>query len=423
MKNNVILKGNICYSQDSKNLVIREHHFLVCKDGKSVGVFPEIPEKYQNFEVKNYGDCLIVPGCVDLHLHAPQFAFRGFGMDLELLDWLDMVTFPEEAKFCDLEYADYAYQMFADSMRKSATTRAVIFGTIHADATIRLMDCMEKTGLKTYVGKVNMDQNSPEILCENTQESIDMTKKWLSKAKGSYQNVKPILTPRFIPSCSDKLLQEIAKLQEQYRLPLQSHLSENPSEIAWVHELHPDTQCYGEAYDKYGLFGENGKTVMAHCVYSDEREIELLKKRGVWIAHCPQSNVNLSSGIAPVRTYLDNGMKIGLGTDIAGGFSESIFRAMGETIQMSKIRWRLADQSQVPIKLEEAFFMGTKGGGSFFGKVGSFEEGYELDAIVLDDTKLPYPHALSVRQRLERMIYLSDDRHIQAKYICGSKIF
>lgn len=420
---NVILKGNICYSQDSKNLIIEENSFLVCEDGKSAGVFREIPEKYCDFEVRDYGECLIVPGCVDLHLHAPQFAFRGFAMDLDLLEWLDTVTFPEEARFSDLEYANRAYQMFADTMKKSATTRAVIFGTIHTEATICLMDWMEATGLKTYVGKVNMDQNCPEMLRESSGKSVEATKRWISRVEGAYQNVKPILTPRFIPSCSGQLLEGIADLQRQYHLPVQSHLSENPNEISWVHELYPDTQCYGEAYEKYGLFGENGNTVMAHCIYSDEKELELMKKRGVWIAHCPQSNMNLSSGIAPVRTYLERGMKIGLGTDMAAGFSESIFRAMGEAVQMSKMRWRLVDQSQPPLKLEEAFFLGTKGGGSFFGKVGSFEKGYEMDAIVLNDAKLPYPHALSVRQRLERMIYLSDDRHIQAKYVCGSQIF
>ena len=424
MEKNFILKGNICYSRDKNNIVIKEKAFLVCKNGKSEGVFEQIPKEYQDFEVKDYGECLIIPGCVDLHLHASQFAFRGFGMDLELLDWLNTITFPEEALYKEPEYAERAYGIFADTIKKSETTRAVIFGTIHTDATNCLMDHMEKTGIKTYVGKVNMDRNAPDFLCEKSAESsIEETEKWIEKTSEKYENVKPILTPRFVPSCSDKLLDGIGKLHRTYQIPVQSHLSENPSEVSWVKELHPDTVCYGEAYDKFGLFGENGKTIMAHSVYSDEKEMELLKKRGVWIAHCPQSNVNLSSGIAPIRTYLDRGIRVGLGTDLAAGFSISILRAMGEAIQMSKMRWRLVDQSQKPLRLEEAFFLGTKGGGSFFGKVGSFEEGYEMDAIVLDDTKLPYPHPLSIHQRLERMIYLSDDRHIKAKFVCGKQIF
>ncbi|MDO4453898.1 MAG: amidohydrolase family protein [Eubacteriales bacterium] len=424
MEKNIILKGNICYSKDSSRIVIRENSFLICKDGKSEGVFEQIPEEYRNFELQDYGNALIIPGCVDLHLHASQFAFRGFGMDLELLDWLNTITFPEEAQYQEAEYAQRAYHIFADTIKKSETTRAVIFGTIHTDATIQLMDEMEKTGIKTYVGRVNMDRNAPDILCEKSADiSLEETEKWIDQTSQRYENVKPILTPRFVPSCSNELLCGIGKLQKKYGLSVQSHLSENPSEVSWVQELHPDTSCYGEAYDKYGLFGENGKTIMAHSVYSDEKEIELLKKRGVWVAHCPQSNINLSSGIAPIRTYLDRGIRVGLGTDLAAGFSISILRAMGEAIQMSKMRWRLIDTNQKPLRLEEAFFLGTKGGGSFFGKVGSFEKGYEMDAVVLDDTTLPYPHPLSVRQRLERMIYLSDDRHIKAKFVCGKQIF
>ena len=424
MERNLILKGNLCYSQDSKNLIMAKNSFLICENGKSVGIFQKIPEKYQNFIIKDYGDCLIIPGCTDLHLHAPQFAFRGFGMDLELLDWLENITFPEEAKYADLEYADRAYQMVAENIKNSATTRAVIFGTIHIKSTICLMDYMEKTGLKTYIGKVNMDQNAPEFLCEkNAGDSLRATKEWLEQVQNRYENVKPILTPRFIPSCSDKLLLELGNMEKQMKIPVQSHLSENPDEISWVHELHPDTDCYAEAYDKYGLLGNHEKTIMAHCIYSENKELELLKRDSVWIAHCPQSNVNLASGIAPVRTYLENKMNIGLGTDIAGGFSESILRTMGEAIQMSKIRWRLVDQTQAPLKLEEVFFMGTKGGGSFFGKTGSFEKGHEMDAVILDDTDLPYPHSISLRQRLERMIYLSDDRHIKAKYVKGKQIF
>jgi guanine deaminase len=153
-----------------------------------------------------------------------------------------------------------------------------------------------------------------------------------------------------------------------------------------------------------------------------KEEIERIKERGVYIAHCPQSNTNLASGIAPVRTYLDKHINIGLGSDVAGGSGESIFRAMVDAIQVSKLRWRLQDNSLKPLSFEEAFYLGTLGGGSFFGRVGSFLEGYALDALVLDDSCLPYPQRLTLRERLERFIYLSDDRHIKEKYIEGTKI-
>ena len=287
------------------------------------------------------------------------------------------------------------------------------------------MDLMEKTGLRTFIGKVNMDRNGSATLQEKSAVvSVRDTVRWLTDTAGKYENVKPILTPRFTPSCTDELMTGLAEIQRTYCLPVQSHLSENQSEIAWVKELCPSTSFYGEAYDQFGLFGgENCPTIMAHCVYSSDAEISLMKKRGIFIAHCPQSNTNLSSGIAPARRYLDEGLHIGLGTDIAGGHSLSMLRAVADAIQVSKLRWRLVDDTLKPLSLEEAFYMATMGGGAFFGKVGSFLEGYEFDALILDDSSLRHPQQLSARERLERLIYLSDDHCITGKYVSGNKIF
>ena len=204
---------------------------------------------------------------------------------------------------------------------------------------------------------------------------------------------------------------------------MQSHLSENPGEIAWVKELCPWSEFYGDAYDHFGLFGGECPTIMAHCVYSGEEEIARMKERGVFIAHCPDSNTNLSSGVAPVRRYLEEGMNIGLGSDVAGGTSENLFAAMAQSIQASKLRWRLLDASLKPLTIEEAFYMATKGGGAFFGKVGSFEPGYEFDAVVCDDSRLKHPQPLTVKQRLERIIYLGDEREVAGKYVEGRKLF
>jgi guanine deaminase len=132
--------------------------------------------------------------------------------------------------------------------------------------------------------------------------------------------------------------------------------------------------------------------------------------------------MNLSSGIAPVRTYLERGLKMGLGSDVAAGDSLSIFNMMTESVKVSKLLWRLQDQSLTPLSMEEAFFLGTKGGGEFFGKVGSFEPGYEFDAVVINDSSLVHPQPLTLKQRLERVIYLSDDRNLVDKYVAGKKI-
>ena len=211
-------------------------------------------------------------------------------------------------------------------------------------------------------------------------------------------------------------------LQREYGVPLQSHLSENLSEIAWVKELCAGADFYGQTYSRFGLFGGSCPTVMAHCVWSGEAERALMKENGVFIAHCPQSNMNVSSGVAPVKSYLMEGQKVGLGSDVAGGAHLSLFRAVTDAIQSSKLRWRLVDQTVPALTLPEALYLATKGGGEFFGKVGSFEPGYEFDAIVMDDAALPTTRACSLPERLERVVYLSDGAPC-AKYVQGRRLF
>lgn len=425
-----VIKGNVLYSTSLNEIAEYPNSYLVCENNMCQGVFRELPEQYKSLQLYDYTDKLIVPGLVDVHIHAPQFAYRGMGMDLELLEWLDNQAFPEEARYSDMDYAKRAYSIFAEELKKSATTRAVIFATRHRTATELLMDLLEDSRLVTYVGKINMDQNAPANLKEqNAEESAFNTFGWINHIFDKYKYTKPILTPRFIPSCSKQLLEELREVRKAYDLPVQSHLSENPEEVELVRNLFPEADFYGDCYDRYDLFGNkpdgefNSPTVMAHCVYSSEAEAELIKKNGVMVAHCPASNMNLSSGIAPIRKYLDMGICVGLGSDIAGGQTESIFRAMTDAIQVSKMYWRIVDKSAKPLTFAEAFYMATAGGGQFFGSVGKFEVGYEFDALVLNDEKLVHPQELSIRQRLERFAYLGGDvTGIEAKYVAGNRI-
>lgn len=396
--------------------------YLVCENGRVAGVFEKLPESYAGVDVTDFEDKIIIPGLVDLHVHAPQYAYRGLGMDLELLPWLETYAFKEEAKYADEAYARSAYEAFCSDLRRSATTHASVFATIHSGATRILMDLLEETGLCTFVGKVNMDQNIPAYLYESTEESISETEAWLSEVRDKYERTKPILTPRFVPTCSEKLLSALGDMAARYGVPVQSHLSENKAEIAWVKKLHPDCGTYGEVYQKFGLFGQSSPTVMAHCVYPEDKELQLLAENGVFIAHCPGSNMNISSGIAPVRRMLDTGVRVGLGSDVAGGFSLSVFRAVSDAIQVSKLYAVLVDPARKPLTLPEAFYMATKGGGAFWGKVGSFEPGFDMSAVVVDD-KFNASRGLTAEQRLERVVYLSADEHIAAKYVGGARLF
>lgn len=421
---NFVLKGNICYSETSESIRIVPDGYLVCEEGKCAGVFETLPEQYANLPLEDHGDRLIIPGISDLHIHAPQFSFRGLGMDMELLDWLNTYTFPEESKYQELEYADRAYSQFTEHIRRSATTRAVVFGTIHVPATELLMKKMEESGLVSYIGKVNMDRNSPDYLREvSVEQAIADTERWICETKDAFAHTKPIITPRFIPSCTDELMHGLRTLVEKHHVPVQSHLSENLGEIEWVKELCPSAPNYGAAYDAFGLFGGDHPCVMAHCVFSDDAEIELMKKNNVFIAHSPLSNTNLCSGVAPMSRYIKEGLNIGLASDVAGGNTENMFQVMVGAIHASNLRWRLQDQNVKPLNVDQVFYMATVGGGKFFGKVGSFEAGYAFDALVLDDTALDHPQELSVRARLERCIYFCDERHIAAKFVDGVRLF
>ncbi len=417
-----LVKGDIVYSDAIDHIVTHENSYLVCENGLVQGVFKVIPEQFAAFPLHDYEGCLIVPGMTDLHLHAPQHTFRGLNMHLELIDWLEHVAFPEEAKFKDLAYAKESYEIFARDLKNSATTRACVFATLHKKATILLMDILENTGLKCMVGKVNMDRNSPDYLTESTKDSIENTIDWIESTAKAYENTKPMVTPRFIPSCSDELMVELGRICRKYRLPLQSHLSENTNEIDWVNELCPDASGYADAYMKTGTFGGEVPTIMAHCVHLTEEEVHLIKDQKVYVAHCPSSNNNIMSGIAPVRHYIEEELNLGLGSDIAGGDSMSMFRVIVETIKSSKIYTTFVDRSSRPLTSKEVFYLATKGGGSFFGKVGSFETGYEFDALVIKDDIWKNPRGFTMEERLERALYSAEDRDIIVKYCAGNRI-
>ncbi|MDO5808792.1 MAG: amidohydrolase family protein [Lachnospiraceae bacterium] len=418
--NPVILHGTIVHTPTKDVFDCHPDSYLISEDGKVTGIFQELPEKYKNVPVLDYGNSLILPGLCDMHVHAPQFVYRGLGIDLQLMEWLDRYAFPTEARFADLSYARIYYEAFADALAKNGTTRAVIFGTLHAPATELLMEILEKKKIGAYVGKINMDTLSPDYLCETPEQSLADTRKWIEDTKDQFRFVKPAVTPRFIPTCSTSVLEGLGKLAQEFDLPVHSHISEDLGEMSIVRDRYPQYDNDGDVYDHFGLLTSH--TVMAHFIYPTLHEMELIKERGVTIAHCPQSNGNVAAGIPPIRQMLDLGVNVGLGSDIAGGYSVSIFRAMSEAVYLSKLQWLRSEKKDSFLSVPESFYLGTKGGGQFFGKVGSFETGYELDAIVIDDRSLCVPaDRLSTEERVERVIHLSDDRNIIARFVSGEQ--
>ena len=278
-----VLKGCFVDAPVFGALRVREGSFLVLADGVIQGLWDRLPEEYAACPVTDYGEALVLPAFADLHLHAPQYPMLGMGMDLPLLDWLNTYTFPAEARFADPDYAREVYRKLSRELIACGTTRVCMFSSLHTDATLILMEELEKAGVTGYVGKVNMDRNGGVNLQETTEESIRETERWLERC-GDFAHLRPILTPRFTPSCTDELMAWLGRTAAERDLPIQSHLSENDREIEWVRELHPDCGQYWETYAKYGLW--NDRTLMAHCVWSDARERAAIRDAGVTVVHC-----------------------------------------------------------------------------------------------------------------------------------------
>ena len=396
-----VLRGNIIQAPRLGELDIREHGYLVLEDGVVQGVYDALPQALASAPITDYGDRLIMQSFVDMHLHAPQYPMLGMGMDLPLLDWLNTYTFRTEARFADPDFARRTYRRLASDLITNGTTRVCMFSSLHTEATWILMEELERAGVTGYVGKVNMDRNAlPGILQETTEESVSETLRWLDGCH--FEHVRPIITPRFTPSCSDELMAALG-------------------EIAWVKELHPDCAQYWETYDKYGLWKDH--TVMAHCVHSDARECAAIRRAGVVVAHCAGSNINLCSGVSPVREMLQQGIWVTLGSDIAGGAQLPMYKVITMSIRASKIKRMETDWSEDFLTVPEGYYLGTTAGHRYFGGGEGFAVGQPLHAIVVDDGDFPESvRPLTVRERFERSLYMLHRHNITAVWSHGRQV-
>ncbi|XP_075684210.1 guanine deaminase isoform X2 [Rhinoderma darwinii] len=401
-----------------------------------------------------------MPGMIDTHIHAPQYTFIGIGMERPLLEWLEHTTFPTEDTFCDVELARNMYNTVVRRTLRNGTTTACYFATIHTDASIVLADTASQYGQRAFIGKVCMDHNDTyKKYRETTKESIKETKRFFEVLESKkYDRVKPIITPRFAISCSERLLNKLGKLAEKHDLHIQSHISESPAEIKEVRRLFPDYNNYTEVYDRNKLL--TNKTVMAHGCYLTNEELCVFRERGAAISHCPNSNISLCSGHLDVRNALNHRVKMGLGTDVAGGYSISLLDAIRKAIETSKIIFMERSKSERdnnetqnkqqenmkpdevnedtqngPMKTEnnhnvlsykEAFWLATLGGSEALGIdhiTGNFKVGKEFDALIINpeakDSPFEVNSHVSKEEMLQRFLYLGDDRNIKSVYVAG----
>lgn len=414
-----ILKGTVISAPSLGKLDITEGGYLVAVDGVIQGVYKTLLREFASCPVEDMGNDLILQSFSDMHLHAPQYPMLGMGMDMPLIDWLHTYTFPTEAKFRDTDFARETYRRLAAELVANGTTRVCMFSSLHREATLILMEELEKAGVTGFVGKVNMDRNGGVDLEETTEESIRETERWLEECH--FEHIRPVITPRFTPSCTNELMEKLGQIAGGKGLPIQSHLSENAGEIAWVSQLHPDCRQYWETYAKYGMWNE--RTVMAHCVWSDERERKAIKDAGVWVVHCADSNQNLISGFAPIRKMLKEGIKVVLGSDIAGGDKISMFDVTAASIRASKARRIMDNWNTDFLTVSEAWYLATSAASDFFGEKPGFAPGNPLHAIVLRDDDIISVRKLTAAERFERCVYNRQKNAIRAVYSAGRKVY
>ena len=239
-----IYKGTLINPESPEDLIVKEHCLVAVEDGIIKGIYSEkdtLPEQYMNAEMVDFGDKLIIPAFSDLHIHAPQYAQRGTGMDCLLFDWLNRYTFPQESRFQNTDYARIIYAQVIRDFLTHGTMHVNLFSTIHYDACDLFFRMLEESGMYAFTGKINMDQNSPDFYVEDTDRSLEDTERFICEHSGSgfSGRVKNILIPRFAPTCSERLLKGLGKLAEKYDLGLHTHLVESRAEAEWSKELYP----------------------------------------------------------------------------------------------------------------------------------------------------------------------------------------
>lgn len=367
-------------------------------------------------------DCsgkLIMPGFVDTHIHYPQVdVIASYGA--RLLDWLTEYTFPAEARFADRAVAQEAASFFLEELLRNGTTTALVFATVHPQSVEAIFEAARLRGMRIIAGKVLMDRHCPAELCDTPEsgyrDSRILIDKWHGVDRLSYA-----ITPRFAVTSSDEQLAAAGRLATEYPgVYVQTHLAENPEEVAWVKELYPDRRSYLDVYDHAGLVRE--RSVYAHCIHLDEADRRRMGESGAAAAFCPTSNLFLGSGLFDLAAADAHGIRTGIGTDVGGGTSFNIPRTLGEAYKVLQLR----GQTLTP---RRAFYLATLGGARSLyldDRIGNFEPGKEADFVVVNPgaTRLMARRmatATDIGEKLFTLAILGDDRNVHATYVAGNK--
>lgn len=400
-----------------------EDGLLTLRDGKVVSLESwQIAEgRVDPTRVTDLRGKLIVPGFIDTHNHYPQTEMIGaFGE--QLLEWLNQYTFPVESQYHCPDHAAKMSAFFLHQLLSNGTTTALVFGTVHKQSVDSLFSAAQQLDMRLIAGKVMMDRNAPEYLTETPEESYqhsrELIERWHQRGRLSYA-----LTPRFAPTSSPELLDKVRQLREEFPdVWMHTHLSENPQEIAWVKALFPERAGYLDVYHHHQLTGK--RSVFAHCLHLEDQEWQCLHDTDSSIAFCPTSNLFLGSGLFNIKRCWQQGVRMGIGTDVGAGTTFNLLQTLGEAYKVGQLQ-------QYKLSACEAFYHATLGGAHALDLddvIGNFNPGKEADFVVLDAAvsplqKLRNANSKDIWERLFVMMTLGDDRNIAQTWVSGKPVW
>ena len=449
MKTKKIIKASFFHSPTYGDIEFLEHAILLVSDN---GIISEIirkeDENYQqilnqySYESNfiDFKDKVLLPGFIDLHIHAPQWPQAGLALDDELSHWLNSFTFPLESKYKDINYAREVYTNLVKKLLANGTTSAMYFGTIHNESTLELAKICANLGQRGFVGKVVMDDETmnPDFYRDNsTKEAIENTERFINDvqklSKNVPQGVYPVITPRFVPSCTDNTLLELGKLAKKYNCYIQSHCSESDWEHNFVLERFGKRDT--EVLNQFGLLTD--KSIMAHGNFINSKDANIFKNNKSSVCHCPISNSYFANAVLPVNRLKKQGLNICLGTDISGGFSPSLYDNIKHTVMASRMLNDGVDNRleascrgnhDSKVSVFEAFYLATTGGGEALKlPLGLLKEGYICDFQVIDiniptNKLLNYLDNEEEKHLLQKILYLSTSENIREVWVQGKQI-
>ena len=403
---------------DDGMLVVKDGYVTHLGDAKSL-----LPTLAPGVEVVDYRGRLILPGLVDTHMHFAQTDIIASHGE-HLLEWLERYTFPEERRFKDEQHAIAVAEFSINEMLRNGTTTSMVFATVHKTSVDAIMGAAAARGMCMIAGKVMMDRNCPDALCDSAEASYEDSRELIEKWHGAGQGrLRYAVTPRFAPTSSERQLALAGQLLAEHPgVYLQTHLAENKSECQWVQELFPWSKSYLDVYDRFGLLGP--RSVFAHCIHLDQRDRQRLAACGAAMAFCPTSNFFLGSGLFDMARTTQSGVRLGMGTDVGGGTSFSLLRTLHEAYKVV----HLSGQSMNAL---QGLYRATLGGAqalSLDDEIGNFVAGKYADFVVLNCAATPlierrFVRAETLAERLFVLMMLGDEHIVDATHVRGRKVY